>query len=84
MPWKFILLFENGPACFSRIPLRTRITVAETALATTDSAIYEASKWLLNLSLAVKNPFPAQVELFRGRVTALRDEVERMRLMFLW
>jgi hypothetical protein len=56
--------------------------VAEKALETAEKSVYEASKWLFNLSVAVKDPSPAQVEIFRGRVIDLRDEVEKMRLMF--
>jgi hypothetical protein len=56
--------------------------VAENVLETAEKAIREASKWLLNLSLAIKDPSPAQADIFRGRVTQLRDEVENMRSMF--
>jgi hypothetical protein len=59
------------------------MNVAEKALETAEKACYEASKWLLNLSLAIKTPSPAQAEIFRGRVTDLRDEVERMRPIFM-
>jgi hypothetical protein len=48
-----------------------------------EKACYEASRCLLNLSLAIKTPSPEQAEIFRGRVTDLRDEVERMRSIFL-
>jgi hypothetical protein len=57
--------------------------VVEKALETAEKACYEASKWLLNLSLAITNPSEKQAEIFRGRVTELRDEVEKIRLMFL-
>jgi hypothetical protein len=57
--------------------------VAEKALETAEKACYEASRCLLNLSLAIKTPSPEQAEIFRVRVTDLRDEVERMRSMFL-
>ena len=60
-----------------------QMKVAEQTLDTAEKACYEASKWLLNLSLAIKNPSPQQAEIFRGRVTDLRDEVERMRSIFL-
>jgi hypothetical protein len=60
-----------------------QMRVAEKALDDAEKAVYEASKWLLNLSITVKNPSAEQAEIFRGRVTELRDEVERMRLMFL-
>jgi hypothetical protein len=59
------------------------VKVAEKALETAEKACYEASKWLLNLSLAIKNPSPDQAEIFRERVRDLRDEVERMRSIFL-
>jgi len=59
------------------------VKVAEKALETAEKAVYEASKWLLNLSIAIKNPSPDQAEILRGRVTELRDEVEKMRSMFL-
>jgi hypothetical protein len=56
--------------------------VAEKALETAEKACHEASKWLFNLSVAIRNPSPEQVEMFRGRVIELRDEVEHMRSTF--
>jgi hypothetical protein len=47
--------------------------VAEKGLETAEKACYEASRCLLNLSLAIKTPSPEQAEIFRGRVTDLRD-----------
>jgi hypothetical protein len=60
-----------------------QMEVAEKALESAEKAVYEASKWLLNLSIAVKDPSPAQADILRGRIIDLRDEVERMRLIFL-
>jgi len=57
--------------------------VAEKALETAEKACYEASKWLLNLSISIRDPSEEQAEIFRERVRGLRDEVENMRSMFL-
>jgi hypothetical protein len=56
--------------------------VAEKALDDDEKVVYEASKWLLNLSIAVKDPSPAQADILRERVRGLRDEVENMRSIF--
>jgi hypothetical protein len=42
--------------------------VAEKALDAAGKACYEASKWLLNLSIAVKDPSPDQADIFREHV----------------
>ena len=55
---------------------------AEKALDDAEKAVWEASKWLLNLSLAIKNPSEKQVEILRPRVKALKDEVEKMLSIF--
>jgi hypothetical protein len=57
--------------------------VAEKALETAEKACYEASRCPLNRSLAIKTPSADHAEIFRGRVTDLRDELERMRSIFL-
>jgi hypothetical protein len=59
-----------------------QMKVAEQTLDTAEKAIYESSKWLLNLSIAVKDPSPAQADILRERIRGLRDEVEKMRSIF--
>ena len=58
------------------------VTVAEKNLELAEKSCRETSRCLLNLSISIRNPSPEQAEIFRGRVIELRDEVERMRLMF--
>ena len=40
-----------------------QMKIAEKALEAAEKACYEASKWLLNLSLAIKNPSEKQAEI---------------------
>jgi hypothetical protein len=58
------------------------MTVAGKALDDAEKAIYEASKCLLNLSLAIKNPSDRQADILRERVRGLRGEVENMSSTF--
>jgi hypothetical protein len=58
------------------------IKVAEITLAAAEKACYEFSKWLLNLSIAIKNPSPAQADILRERVRGLKLEVQNMLSIF--
>ena len=57
--------------------------VVEKGFELAEKACSEASRCLLNLSLAVRDPSPEQIAFFRERAIGLRDEVENMRAMFL-
>jgi hypothetical protein len=59
-----------------------QMKVAEKTLETSEKAVYEASKWLLNLSMSIRNPSPAQADILRGRVRDLKLEVQNMLSIF--